>query len=559
MNNEIWSEIMINKKLIIVLLFLSSVLLTNPISIADEEQIRIIQGAVYINGEPDSDLTESGLKIKIEVSDGQEEIIETVEYSEDDNLNFGKGFVSIAEDETVNFSIKIDGIYQEPFEITLDGDVLSDGYLTITSKTIYHVNLYYTADSPYNPYPVNKSKNIKIDKNLSWDFDESGKSDIVYNVNFDTDTPPSYLDNTTNKTIDPGDLAYNTTYYWMINVSTDDGFYESDIWNFRTITDPHPMADAGGPYSGVMGDTITFDASDSSDDGDITGYRWDWTNDGTWDTDWLDSSTTTHIYSSEFTGKVKVMVKNEDGYNDTDTSSVLIDTDNNPPTVDLLEGPENTISNTSLLFNFSATDLDGDRISYTIDWGDGSSVTTATGASGVRLSETHTYTSSGWYTITLTASDSNEGEGTDTLFLIITDKTNDASLDEGGFPWLYIIIIVVIIAIAGVLFYLYQKGQLPIGKKQSYESTNNPQSNTGLLSNIFQRNKQSSTENQMMMSQQFNTMDSNEMPKPIQSKQSDTTQLQQIPQPLSSESSKSDPDNSSEKDSKEVQSEFKRL
>ena len=46
-----------------------------------------------------------------------------------------------------------------------------------------------------------------------------------------------------------------------------------------------PVADAGGPYSARFDVEILFDASASLDpDGSISGYRWDWTNDGGWDT-----------------------------------------------------------------------------------------------------------------------------------------------------------------------------------------------------------------------------------------------------------------------------------
>jgi uncharacterized repeat protein (TIGR01451 family) len=86
-----------------------------------------------------------------------------------------------------------------------------------------------------------------------------------------------------------------------------------------------PIADAGGPYSAEVGETITFSGSGSSDsDGTITGYRWDWTNDGTWDTDWSSSTDATHSYPSDGTYTVKLQVKDNGSAIDNDTATVFV-------------------------------------------------------------------------------------------------------------------------------------------------------------------------------------------------------------------------------------------
>ncbi|HWR26924.1 MAG TPA: PKD domain-containing protein, partial [Candidatus Thermoplasmatota archaeon] len=88
-----------------------------------------------------------------------------------------------------------------------------------------------------------------------------------------------------------------------------------------------PFAEAGGPYSGDAEGTITFDASGSYDpDGTITGYRWDWTNDGTWDTGWLNNATIPHFYSSLGTYTVNLEVRDDDGSTDSDLATVIITT-----------------------------------------------------------------------------------------------------------------------------------------------------------------------------------------------------------------------------------------
>jgi len=84
-----------------------------------------------------------------------------------------------------------------------------------------------------------------------------------------------------------------------------------------------PVAEAGGPYSGVVGAPTTFDASGSHDpDGTVVGYRWDWTNDGTWDTAWLTTPTATHTYGAPIPGQVGLIIMDDRGNTSTDTSAV---------------------------------------------------------------------------------------------------------------------------------------------------------------------------------------------------------------------------------------------
>ena len=85
-----------------------------------------------------------------------------------------------------------------------------------------------------------------------------------------------------------------------------------------------PVAAAGGPYRDMAGEKIIFNASNSYDlDGSIVGYRWDWTGDGTWDTDWTTVPTTSYTYNAEFHGHALLQVQDNDGY----TASALADVD----------------------------------------------------------------------------------------------------------------------------------------------------------------------------------------------------------------------------------------
>jgi len=120
--------------------------------------------------------------------------------------------------------------------------------------------------------------------------------------------------------------------------------------------DYSPTADAGGPYTGATGHTILLNASGSYDnDGGgccIVRYRWDFTNDGIWDSGWINSSTLSFQYTSPFTGLIRLQVEDDEGDTDEDTASVTI-TLNAPPTAydDSAIAFKETDSNISILSN----------------------------------------------------------------------------------------------------------------------------------------------------------------------------------------------------------------
>ncbi len=115
-------------------------------------------------------------------------------------------------------------------------------------------------------------------------------------------------------------------------VSTDDAEYSQN----PAINEP-PVADAGGPYYGHVGEVINFDGSGSWDpDGNIVGYKWDFNGDGIWDTGWLTSPFAYHTYSVANDYTVKLIVKddgNENGNNvqyDIDDTTAYITVNQDP-------------------------------------------------------------------------------------------------------------------------------------------------------------------------------------------------------------------------------------
>ena len=87
-----------------------------------------------------------------------------------------------------------------------------------------------------------------------------------------------------------------------------------------------PTAEAGGPYRGVVGGTITLGALASTDtDGLIVLYEWDLNNDGQYD----DATGATADFSSSTAGTftVGLQVTDNDGASDTDTATVTVTAD----------------------------------------------------------------------------------------------------------------------------------------------------------------------------------------------------------------------------------------
>lgn len=77
----------------------------------------------------------------------------------------------------------------------------------------------------------------------------------------------------------------------------------------------------------VSGLTASVDASGCSDYEDETAdlqVRWDWTNDGTWDTEWSASKTASHTYDADGTYTIALQVQDADGLTDTATQDVQV-------------------------------------------------------------------------------------------------------------------------------------------------------------------------------------------------------------------------------------------
>ncbi len=151
----------------------------------------------------------------------------------------------------------------------------------------------------------------------------------------------------------------------------------TDLKNNPLVSDRAPIADAGGPYTGVVGSPIIFDGTASTSTVALQTYRWDL--DGDYAFDDATGPTTTFTYTRPFSGLVGVAVTNLNTYSDTAYAAITVSSNNRRPVLDGFSPsaltPTVEISET-LTFSVSITEPDRDPWMTRWYW-DGTRVTGA--------------------------------------------------------------------------------------------------------------------------------------------------------------------------------------
>ena len=185
-----------------------------------------------------------------------------------------------------------------------------------------------------------------------------------------------------------------------------------------------PVADAGGPYVIDEGDDLRLDGTGSFDpDGGPVTYRWDVDGDGDFDenvTGAMPTVTWEQLVALGIDdgpdGPRNLVLEVTDGAgqtNSVDTDATTLRVDNVVPEDLTFTGPSSVVPGESVTFTGTFTDPgSADTHTGVVDWGDGtiSEATITRNADGSSsVSATHTYNSSGTFTVQLTVTDDDGG------------------------------------------------------------------------------------------------------------------------------------------------------
>ena len=317
---------------------------------------------------------------------------------------------------------------------------------------------------PINVYPPDGAKNIPLSIILQVSVSDPDNNALdVYFYNADGDILLG-IDSVANNSIAScawNGLTQGKTHRWYAVANDSEFENTSDQWIFTTImVDPppsgpqqpspppspppnqEPVANITGPNIGYVTETIIFSSHYSYDpDGEITGCRWDFENDGLFDTDWTEDMLVAHSFFTHGNYTVKLQVRDDD--NATALAYHRITIKQIEPGLQLpivnINGPYWGYTNENITFNSIGTyDPDKKIINYTWDFGDGNK-------SYVK-NPVHKYAEQGNYIIFLTVVDNDNLTNSAIASVFIRDREiiKSKEIDLSLFLLLAIIIIILV-------------------------------------------------------------------------------------------------------------------
>lgn len=187
-----------------------------------------------------------------------------------------------------------------------------------------------------------------------------------------------------------------------------------------------PIVAPGGPYVGYECQELKFDASETVDtDGLPLEYRWDFNDDGVYDTVYSSNPVTYHTYLDDFIGNCRLEVRNSSGVEASDTAAVRIS--NVDPAITDITGPTAPVEVGSAVY-ISADFFDGDArtgvlsldpLTVTFTWADGAITSIHLPSGSTTTSATHIYSAPAVYNVLVEITDDDGGYCSATYMVVV--------------------------------------------------------------------------------------------------------------------------------------------
>ncbi|WP_255196397.1 PKD domain-containing protein [Halorarius litoreus] len=256
-------------------------------------------------------------------------------------------------------------------------------------------------------HAADSTDNHRIDS-YEWDFDGDGTADATGSQ------VSTSFDSTGTKTV-------------AVTVTDADGNTDTDTVDVQVVDEVDPTAAVTATTTTVeLGDPVTLDGSDSTDNDAVASYEWDFTDDGT-----VDETTTSpsvdYTYGDRGTFTANLTVVDPSGNTDTATVQVTVE-DTTTPSVSVAPNTTEQTLGAPVEFDASGTTDNGAVASYAWDFDEDGQIEQNT----IDPVVTHTFDTRGTYNVSVTATDEAGNSGTGTAATVsIVDGTAPIAVVEG--------------------------------------------------------------------------------------------------------------------------------